>query len=236
MDDSTERALSELVVFDAAASSGDRELYIPYVRRSVQRLHAVLNYPEKGSTEALDVSLIALASDDEKVGILEKIEKSKDLSIGIKVVGAISSSKSSASVRMRAVRFAVRTTLVKRLNSPSVVEACRITESAMDASLSRTSTEALSGTAPDLAAVPEALELVKSVLEDADDAARVQLAATFIAYSDSLALHFLTCMATASPDSASLLRLLPLSAKALRWESLHSIVPKSADLAVVYRD
>ena len=236
LDDSTDRTLSELVIFDAILNLHNRELYFPYVRRSVKRLHEVLNKPEKGCAEALNVSLISLASDEEKVGILEKIEQSGDLITGIKVAGAISSSESSASVRMRAVRFAVRTTLVDQVDASTVVEACRIAESAMEASFSHASADALSGTAPDLAAIPEALELIESVLEDADSEPRVRLAATFLAHSDGLALHFLIGMEAASPDAATLLKLLPMSAKAFRWESLYSMVPQSKDLAVMYRD
>lgn len=231
LDESTDRSLADLVVYDAYMNSSDREMYLPYIQRSVDRLHAALHEPNVETS--VNVALIALATNDEKLDLLEKFELLGATLLGIQVADVASFAGPSARVRMQAVRYLVRSALSSRLDATGVTQACRVAQRALDA---LPSDEMLMEQAPDLAVAPEASELVRLVLKESDVEARVQLAAAFLAQSDALALQFIVGAAARISNGEDILRLLPLARGAMRWDALYRMSEHSKAVADVYRD
>ena len=196
LDDSTSCAVSDLVMFDAGLAYDDKgELYRPYVLRSVETLTSTMNAKKQKVSKigSLNVSLVALASNEQKLNLLEMSEANSMPEVGVQIAEAVVDAPSSSSpVRMHAVRFAVRIALSEASTDTLVRTSCRVAKAAIDSLHALESREVLSGRAPDFAAVPEALDLVQSVVNDHSSEARVQLAASFLAHSESLASWYLT--------------------------------------------
>ena len=240
LDDSTSCAVSDLVMFDAGLAYDDKgELYRPYVLRSVETLTSTMNAKKQKVSKigSLNVSLVALASNEQKLNLLEMSEANSMPEVGVQIVEAVVDAPSSSSpVRMHAVRFAVRIALSEASNDTLVRTSCRVAKAAIDSLHALESREVLSGRAPDFVAVPEALDLVQSVVNDHSSEARVQLAASFLAHSDSLASWYLTEVSAKSLSRDDLFKLLPLSKRAMRWNALYHTTPNAEDLATEYRN
>ena len=241
LDDLTSCAVSDLVMFDAVLADGhEGELYHPYVQNSVESLTSMVNEKKRALSKrngSFNVSLVALASNERKMELLERSEANSMPEVCIQIADAVVGAPSSSSrVRMHAVRFATRVALSGASSSTLVIESCRVAKSAIDSQHTLESREMLSGRTPDFAAAPEALDLVQSVVKDYSSEARVQLAASFIAHSEWLASWYLTEVSSKSLLRDELLKLLPLSAKALRWNALHHTTPNVETLATEYRN
>ena len=240
LDDSTSSAVSDLVMFGAVlACDGKGELYRPYVLRSVESLTSTINakFQKVSKIGSLNVSLVALASNEQKLSLLEMSEANSMPEVAVLIAEAVVDAPSSSSpVRMHAVRFAVRIALSEASTDSLVRTSCRVAKAAIDSLHALESREVLSGRAPDFAAVPEALDLVQSVVNDHSSEARVQLAASFLAHSESLASWYLTDVSTKSLSHDDLFKLLPLSERAMCWNALYHTTPNAEDLATEYRN
>lgn len=237
-DDEMSDAIAGVVARDVAASRDDVDetLFAPYVRRAVDRLRDVIESRDI-VTASVDVSLVALATNDEKIASLRLSEEAKKFAVAVSVASAsASATSSSARVRMHALRLAVRTALNDTLSDAIVADACAVAENALKLVAVNGSKESVDGTTPDFAAAPEALELVRRVVEHPRSTRLVTLASHFVAHSDTLALAFIEKVTERRLSRDDFRALSPVAQSALRWDALYDLSPASRALAREYRD
>jgi len=237
-DDEMSDAIAGVVARDVAASRDDVDetLLAPYVRRAVDRLRDVIESRDI-VTASVDVSLVALATNDEKIASLRSSEEAKKFAVAVSVASAsASATSSSARVRMHALRLAVRTALNDTVSDVIVADACAVAENALKLVAVDGSKESVDGTTPDFAAAPEALELVQRVVDDPRSTRLVTLASHFVSHSDTLALTFIEKVTERRLSRDDFRALSPVAQSALRWDALYDLSPASRALAQEYRD
>ena len=213
----------------------EETLYAPYVRLAVERARAAIESRDVSAEANVDVSLLALATNDEKDALMRASEDAETFALAVKIASVVASAASaSASTRARAVRLAVRIALNDTLSDAIVADACAVASRAVTLVANE---RVVDGTTPDFAAVPEALPLVRRAVENPRATRLVALASDFVARSDALAVTFVAAVTERRPSRGALAALLPLARSALRWDALYaSSTAASRALAEEYRD
>ena len=213
----------------------EETLYAPYVRLAVERARAAIESRDVSAEANVDVSLLALATNDEKDALMQASEDAETFALAVKIASVVAAAASaSASTRARAVRLAVRIALNDTVSDAIVADACAVASRAVTLGANE---RVVDGTTPDFAAVPEALPLVRRAVENPRATRLVALASDFVARSDALAVTFVAAVTERRPSRGALAALLPLARSALRWDALYaSSTAASRALAEEYRD
>ena len=246
LDASTSGGVANLITLDVALSDGAVcELHEPYVNRAVESSMSLARASMTSSAANAhfvdgSVSLVSLATDAAKVSLLRACADARAYDAGVKVAAAVlnappPTTTRSDRARFDAIRLAIRAALDPDVSVLVVNEACRVAANALDALLSSDITLTFSGCAPDLAAAPEAIALIDCVATNSQSAARVRLAASFVAQSDALADYFVANPALEQMTLEDMIGLMPIVAHVFTWLTIYGADDRGVDLAKRYR-
>ena len=248
LDASTSGGVANLITLDVALSDGALcELHEPYVNRAVESSMSLARASTTSSAANAhfvdgSVSLVSLATDAAKVSLLRACADARAYDAGVKVAAAVlnaptTTTRTTRSDRARfdAIRLAIRAALDPDVSVLVVNEACRVAANALDALLSSDISLTLSGCTPDLAAAPEAIALIDCVATNSQSAARVRLAASFVAQSDALADYFVANPALEQMTREIMIDLMPIVAHVFKWLTIYGADDRGVDLAKRYR-